>query len=128
MEEKKLIYGIKIKKKNVNELKLNGSMERRKIFQKRVGRLKKGMIVKVKMLIREIEGQKQIEKVNEVMKENYEGKDIVEVVKIEEREKIKSVDEEEIDGKEGMKILVFGKEDKGKVNMVEIIENIGKGD
>ncbi|MEN3397422.1 N-acetyl-gamma-glutamyl-phosphate reductase, partial [Brucella melitensis] len=81
----------------------------------------------VPLFLSELEGSPSLAKVHAVLTEHYAGQDIVEVVPREESAKLPRVDAEELAGKDGMKLFVFGTEDHGQVNLVALLDNLGKG-
>ncbi|EXU82073.1 N-acetyl-gamma-glutamyl-phosphate reductase [Brucella melitensis 548] len=121
------LYGLPLKHKHVPELQLHGRLDRRPIFSPSVGRFPQGMIVQVPLFLSELEGSPSLAKVHAVLTEHYAGQDIVEVVPLEESAKLPRVDAEELAGKDGMKLFVFGTEDHGQVNLVALLDNLGKG-
>lgn len=121
------LYGLPLKHKHVPELQSHGRLDRRPIFSPSVGRFPQGMIVQVPLFLSELEGSPSLAKVHAVLTEHYAGQDIVEVVPLEESAKLPRVDAEELAGKDGMKLFVFGTEDHGQVNLVALLDNLGKG-
>ncbi|AEK54117.1 MULTISPECIES: N-acetyl-gamma-glutamyl-phosphate reductase [Brucella] len=121
------LYGLPLKHKHVPELQLHGRLDHRPIFSPSVGRFPQGMIVQVPLFLSELEGSPSLAKVHAVLTEHYAGQDIVEVVPLEESAKLPRVDAEELAGKDGMKLFVFGTEDHGQVNLVALLDNLGKG-
>jgi N-acetyl-gamma-glutamyl-phosphate reductase len=57
----------------------------------------------------------------------YGGRGLVEVVSLEETAKLSRLDPQELAGTDRMKLFVLGTEDKGQVNLVASLDNLGKG-
>ncbi|KAB2658768.1 N-acetyl-gamma-glutamyl-phosphate reductase [Brucella tritici] len=121
------LYGLPLKHKHVPELQMHGHLDRRPIFSPSVGRFPQGMIVQVPLFLTELEGTPSLAKVHAALTDHYAGQDIVEVVPLEESTGLARVDAEELAGKDGMKLFVFGTEGDGEVNLVALLDNLGKG-
>ncbi|GGB12748.1 N-acetyl-gamma-glutamyl-phosphate reductase [Brucella endophytica] len=121
------LYGLPLRHKHVAELQLHGRLDRRPIFSPSVGRFPQGMIVQVPLYTSELEGQPSLERIHAVLAEHYAGQDIVEVVPLEVSAKLPRVDAEELAGSDRMKLFVFGTEGDGQVNLVALLDNLGKG-
>ncbi|HWT61668.1 MAG TPA: N-acetyl-gamma-glutamyl-phosphate reductase [Ochrobactrum sp.] len=121
------LYGLPLRHKHVAELQLHGRLDRRPLFSPSVGRFPQGMIVQVPLFVTELEGSPSLKDVHKVLTEHYAGQDIVEVVSLEESRQLPRVDAEELAGKDGMKLFVFGTEGDNQVNLVALLDNLGKG-
>src|SRR5690606_12461564 len=121
------LYGLPLRHKHVAELQLHGRLDRRPIFSPSVGRFPQGMIVQVPLFLTELDGTPSLAKIHGALTDHYAGQDIVEVVPFEESAKLSRVDAEELAGKDGMKLFVFGTEGDGEVNLVALLDNLGKG-
>ncbi|PWL18081.1 N-acetyl-gamma-glutamyl-phosphate reductase [Falsochrobactrum shanghaiense] len=121
------LYGLPLRHKHVAELQLHGRLDRRPIFSPSVGRFPQGMIVQVPLFLSELEGAPSLEKLHAALSEHYAGQTVVEVVPLDESGKLPRVDAEELAGKDGMKLFVFGTEGDGQVNLVALLDNLGKG-
>lgn len=121
------LYGLPLRHKHVAELQIHGRLDRRPIFSPSVGRFPQGMIVQVPLFLSELTGTPSLEKIHAVLAEHYAGQDIVEVVPLEASAKLPRVDAEELTGSDRMKLYVFGTEGDGQVNLVALLDNLGKG-
>ncbi|MEJ5079587.1 MULTISPECIES: N-acetyl-gamma-glutamyl-phosphate reductase [unclassified Ochrobactrum] len=121
------LYGLSLHHKHVPELQLHGRLDRRPIFAPSVGRFPQGMIVQVPLFVTELEGTPSLKDVHAALTAHYAGQDIVEVVSLEESSKLSRIDAEELAGKDGMKLFVFGTEGDNQVNLVALLDNLGKG-
>lgn len=121
------LYGLPLRHKHVAELQLHGQLDRRPIFSPSVGRFPQGMIVQVPLFLSELEGAPSLEKLHAALSDHYAGQTVVEVVALDESGKLPRVDAEELAGKDGMKLFVFGTEGDGQVNLVALLDNLGKG-
>lgn len=121
------LYGLPLHHKHVPELQLHGRLDRRPIFAPSVGRFPQGMIVQVPLFVTELEGTPSLKDVHAALTAHYADQDIVEVVSLEESSKLSRIDAEELAGKDGMKLFVFGTEGDNQVNLVALLDNLGKG-
>jgi N-acetyl-gamma-glutamyl-phosphate reductase len=121
------LYGLSLHHKHVPELQLHGRLDRRPIFSPSVGRFPQGMIVQVPLFVTELEGTPSLKDIHAALTAHYAGQDIVEVVSLDESSKLARVDAEELAGKDGMKLFVFGTEGDNQVNLVALLDNLGKG-
>ncbi|RCS21954.1 N-acetyl-gamma-glutamyl-phosphate reductase [Phyllobacterium salinisoli] len=121
------LYGLPLRHKHVAELEMHGRLDRRPIFSPSVGRFPQGMIVQVPLFLGGLDGPASLEKLHAVLTEHYAGQDIVEVVPLAESAKLPRVDAEELAGSDRMKLYVFGTEGDGQVNLVALLDNLGKG-
>ncbi len=58
---------------------------------------------------------------------HYAGQSIVEVVSLDVSTKMARVDAVELAGKDTMKLFVFGQPDGEHINLVALLDNLGKG-
>lgn len=121
------LYGLPLRHKHVAELQLHGRLDRRPLFSPSVGRFPQGMIVQVPLFVTELESSPSLNDIHKVLTEHYAGQNIVEVVSLEESSQLPRVDAEELAGKDGMKLFVFGTEGDNQVNLVALLDNLGKG-
>lgn len=121
------LYGLPLRHKHVAELKLHGKLDRRPLFSPSVGRFAQGMIVQVPLFLTELNGSPSLSTIHSALNEHYSGQDIVEVTSLEESKNLARVEAEELAGKDGMKLFVFGTEGDDQVNLVALLDNLGKG-
>ncbi|MFC0246453.1 N-acetyl-gamma-glutamyl-phosphate reductase [Falsochrobactrum ovis] len=121
------LYGLALRHKHLAELKLHGRLERRPLFSPSVGRFAQGMIVQVPLFFTELNGSPSLSTIHSTLTEHYSDQDIVEVVALEESKNLARVEAEELAGKDGMKLFVFGTEGDDQVNLVALLDNLGKG-
>lgn len=121
------LYGLPLRHKHVAELELHGRLDRRPLFSPSVGRFPQGMIVQVPLFVTELEGKPSLQDIHRALTEHYAGQDVVEVISLEQSSQLPRVDAEELAGKDGMKLFVFGTEGDNQVNLVALLDNLGKG-
>ncbi|MGH6761446.1 MAG: N-acetyl-gamma-glutamyl-phosphate reductase [Phyllobacterium sp.] len=121
------LYGLPLQHKHVNELKLHGLLDRRPLFSPSVGRFAQGMIVQVPLFLDELNGAVTLSDIHDALSAHYEGQNIVQVVSQAEIKGLSRLDPEELRDTDIMKLYVFGTEGQGQVNLVALLDNLGKG-
>ena len=121
------LYGLTLKHKHVPEMKVHGLLDRPPLFAPSVGRFPQGMIVQVPLFLDDLKGAQSVESLHKVLVEHYAGQSIVEVVPLETSAKLPRVDAVELAGKDTMKLFVFGTPGQPHVNLVALLDNLGKG-
>ena len=121
------LYGLPLKHKHVPEMKIHGLLDHAPIFSPSVGRFPQGMIVQVPLFVDDLADNATLETVHKVLVDHYAGQDIVEVVPLETSGKLPRVNAVELAGKDTMKLYVFGTPGGEQVNLVALLDNLGKG-
>lgn len=121
------LYGLPLRHKHVPELQLHGRLERRPIFSPSVGRFAQGMIVQVPLFLGDMTGSPSLQAIHAVLTNHYAGQDVVEVVALETSTTMSRIEAEELAGSDKMKLYVFGTEGDAEVNLVAVLDNLGKG-
>jgi N-acetyl-gamma-glutamyl-phosphate reductase len=85
------------------------------------------MIVQVPLFISDLSGGASAGDVHAALARHYAGQRVVEVVPLVESAQIARVEATEMTDTDGMKIYVFGNEAAGQVNLVAVLDNLGKG-
>ncbi|KAA3519438.1 N-acetyl-gamma-glutamyl-phosphate reductase [Agrobacterium vitis] len=121
------VYGLNLKHKHVPEMQAHGLLDRAPLFSPSVGRFPQGMIVQVPLFLEDLADGATVESIHAALSAHYAGQDIVKVVALEDSAKLGRVDAEELVGKDTMKLFVFGNSGNGHVNLVAVLDNLGKG-
>ncbi|RZS88873.1 N-acetyl-gamma-glutamyl-phosphate reductase [Phyllobacterium myrsinacearum] len=121
------LYGLPLKHKHVPELQTHGHLDRRPIFSPSVGRFAQGMIVQVPVFTADLNGNASLESIHAALTAHYEGQDIVQVVPLAQSASLARIDAEELRDTDIMKLFVLGTEGQGEVNLVALLDNLGKG-
>ncbi len=121
------VYGLNLKHKHVPEMKTHGLLDRAPLFSPSVGRFAQGMIVQVPLFLEDLKGGATLESVHAALVAHYAGQDIVKVVPLAESAALPRVDAEELAGQDTMKLFVFGTPGGAHVNLVAVLDNLGKG-
>ena len=121
------LYGLPLKHKHVPEMCVHGLLARSPIFSPSVGRFPQGMIVQVPLFLDQLNEGATLESIHAALTAHYAGQDIVTVVPLEESAKLARVDAVELAGKDTMKLFVFGTSGGEQVNLVALLDNLGKG-
>lgn len=121
------LYGLPLMHKHVAEMKQHGLLERRPIFAPSVGRFAQGMIVQVPLHLADLNGSVSLGDIHARLAAHYAGQDVVEVVPLATSAKLARLDPTELADSDRMKLYVFGTEGEGQVNLVALLDNLGKG-
>jgi N-acetyl-gamma-glutamyl-phosphate reductase len=121
------LYGLSLQHKHVPEMKIHGQLDRAPLFSPSVGRFTQGMIVQVPLFLEDLEAGATIEGVHKALVDHYAGQEIVTVVPLDESKTLPRIDAEELVGKDTMKLFVFGTPGGAHVNLVALLDNLGKG-
>ncbi len=121
------LYGLTLTHKHVPEIQQHGLLERAPIFSPSVGRFAQGMIVQVPLYLSDLNGSVTLADVHAALVAHYAGQDVVDVVPLETSAKLARIDPTELNDTNRMKLFVFGTEGKGQVNLVAVLDNLGKG-
>ena len=121
------LYGLPLMHKHVAEMKQHGLLERRPIFAPSVGRFAQGMIVQVPLHLTDLNGAASMSDIHATLEAHYEGQDIVEVVPLATSAKLDRLDPTDLADTDRMKLYVFGTDGQGQVNLVALLDNLGKG-
>lgn len=121
------LYGLTLKHKHVPEMKIHGLLDRAPLFSPSVGRFPQGMIVQVPLFLDDLKAGTTLESIHAALISHYAGQDIVRVTPLEESAALSRIDAEELAGQDTMKLFVFGSEGGAHVNLVALLDNLGKG-
>ena len=121
------LYGLTLKHKHVPEMTIHGLLDRAPLFSPSVGRFAQGMIVQLPLFLDDLKDGATIDSIHAALVAHYAGQDIVSVVPLAESSKLPRVDAEELVGQDTMKLYVFGTPGGAHVNLVAVLDNLGKG-
>jgi N-acetyl-gamma-glutamyl-phosphate reductase len=121
------LYGLPLKHKHVPEMTIHGQLDRAPLFAPSVGRFAQGMIVQVPLFVEDLADAMSLESIHAALVEHYAGQTVVTVVPLADSAKLARVDAEELVGQDTMKLYVFGTPGGAHVNLVAVLDNLGKG-
>lgn len=121
------LYGLTLKHKHVPEMRVHGLLDRPPLFSPSVGRFPQGMIVQVPLFLDDLKGTQSAETLHRTLVDHYAGQSVVDVVPLDVSAKLPRVDAVELAGKDTMKLFVFGTPGQPHVNLVALLDNLGKG-
>lgn len=121
------LYGLTLKHKHVPEMTIHGLLDRAPLFAPSVGRFAQGMIVQLPLFLDDLKDGTTIESIHAALVAHYAGQGIVSVVPLSESSTLPRVDAEELVGQDTMKLYVFGTPGGAHVNLVAVLDNLGKG-
>ncbi|MGL4488401.1 MAG: N-acetyl-gamma-glutamyl-phosphate reductase, partial [Rhizobiaceae bacterium] len=120
-------YALTLAHKHVPEIMKHGKVMRRPIFTPAVGRFAQGMLVNIPLFTDLLNHNASLSAVYEAVKTHYAGQHIVEVIAPTEGMAMPRIDAEELRDTDKMKLYVLGNEDKGQINLIASLDNLGKG-
>ena len=122
------LYGLGLEHKHVPEMQAHGVLEQRPLFTPSVGRFRQGMIVEVPLQLWALPGTPSVEAIREALASYYEGRYFVTLADATETEvRAGSLDPEELNDTNHLRLFVFGNEDRGQVLLAAQLDNLGKG-
>ncbi len=121
------LYGLSLKHKHVPEMTVHGRLERAPLFSPSVGKFPQGMIVQVPLFLSDLEKGATIEGLHAALSAHYAGQEIVTVMPLADSAKLPRVNAVELAGEDTMKLFVFGTPGGDHVNLVALLDNLGKG-
>ncbi|SCB60048.1 N-acetyl-gamma-glutamyl-phosphate reductase [Rhizobium aethiopicum] len=121
------LYGLPLVHKHVPEMTVHGLLDRAPIFSPSVGKFAQGMIVQVPLHLGDLSEGTTMESIHAALVAHYAGQDIVTVVPLAESKALPRVNAVELEGKDTMKLFVFGTPGGSQVNLVALLDNLGKG-
>ena len=117
------LYGLDLTHKHLPEMREHGLLARAPIFAPSVGRFAQGMIVQVPLHADGLSA----ETLHEALAAHYDRQDIVELVPMEEAANLTRIDPTELADTDRMKLYVFASKDGARINLVALLDNLGKG-
>lgn len=127
MKENNFLYGLTLKHKHLPEMQLYGRLDSAPVFAPSVGRFAQGMIVQVPLYLDLLNDKPSAEDVHAALAAHYAGQDIVRVIALDESRAMARVDAELLSDTDGMNLYVFGSEGGKQINLVAVLDNLGKG-
>lgn len=121
------LYGLTLNHKHVPEMQQHGLLDRAPIFAPSVGKFAQGMIVQVPLYLDMLDGAPTLATIHETLADHYAGQTIVDVVALADSSALQRVDPTALNDTNRMQLFVFGTEGSGQVNLVALLDNLGKG-
>ncbi len=120
-------YALTLAHKHVPEIVNRAQLTRWPIFTPSVGRFAQGMLVNVPLFLDLMNGAARPEDIHAALADHYQRATNVAVVKLAESAAAARLDPQEMAGADAMKLYVFANAEKGQVNLVASLDNLGKG-
>lgn len=121
------LYGLTLKHKHVPEITVHSQLSKAPVFTPSVGRFPQGMIVCVPIHLRLLTKNIDLAAIYEIFRMHYHNQDIVEIASREKVMALTRIDAEELAQTDRMKIYITGSDDAEIVNLVAVLDNLGKG-
>lgn len=120
-------YALALAHKHVPEIMAHGLLSRRPLFTPNVGNYLQGMTVQVPLHLDLLTGGPDVADIHAALADHYAGQDVVQVVPLDQSATLERVEPTELVGTNTMKLHVFGAQGGGQVNLVAVLDNLGKG-
>ncbi|MFL2770517.1 MAG: N-acetyl-gamma-glutamyl-phosphate reductase [Rhodospirillaceae bacterium] len=121
------IYGLGLKHKHVPEIEVHTGLGHRPLFMPSVGRYAQGMIVEVPLDLAKLQGAPTLSSLHDVLLAAYADERFVHVVPQSESRAITTLEPEQLNGTNDMRLYVFGSEENRQAVVVAVLDNLGKG-
>lgn len=121
------LYGLSLAHKHVPEMKLHGKLDRAPIFAPSVGKFAQGMLVQVPLHLDLLAEGTTLARLHEALADHYAGQNIVEVLPLGTATSAPRLDPTALNDTDRMQLNVCGTEGNGQVNLVAVLDNLGKG-
>jgi N-acetyl-gamma-glutamyl-phosphate reductase len=121
------LYGLPLTHKHVPEMQQHGLLDHAPLFSPSVGRFPQGMIVQIPLFRHLLKDGANLQFVHAALADHYAGQSVVEVVSLDVSASLPRIDVAELAGKDTMKLFVFGQKDGDQINIVALLDNLGKG-
>jgi len=131
-------YGLTLAHKHLPEMQVHAGLSHPPLFAPSVGRYAQGMIVEVPLQLWALPGKPSPEDLHVELAAAYAGEGFVEVAsgaECAELQKtragaagyVQALDPEALNGRNSMKLFVFGNAQKTQARLVALLDNLGKG-
>ena len=121
------LYGLAMAHKHVPEMKAYAGLEHRPVFSPAVGRYRKGMLVEVPLALDALPKAPHPSVLHACLADAYAGEAFVEVASLEEAVSVATLNPEDLNGTNRMRLYVFGSAREGQARLVAQFDNLGKG-
>ncbi|HYD43822.1 MAG TPA: N-acetyl-gamma-glutamyl-phosphate reductase [Phenylobacterium sp.] len=121
------IYALGLGHKHVPEMQVHSGLLTAPIHAPAVGRYRQGMIVEVPLHLEHLSGVSGLGDLHAGLAQAYQGEAFVEVASLEQSAALKTLQPEELNGTNLMRLFVFGNEGSGQARLVAQLDNLGKG-
>ncbi|NKB21111.1 MAG: N-acetyl-gamma-glutamyl-phosphate reductase [Alphaproteobacteria bacterium] len=121
-------YGLGLEHKHVPEILQYSGLANRPLFVPSVGKFRQGMIVQIPLQLWSLANKPSVDTVYEVLRDYYTDQTFVVVANSSDAEAhLGSLDPEDLNDTNYLKLFVFGNEAHGQVVLIAQLDNLGKG-
>ncbi len=121
------LYATTLKHKHIPEIQKHGLLERKPLFSPSVGHFARGMMVQFPIHLDTLPDAPDANSIYTVLADHYAGQQVVQVVSPEAAGQIERVFPTSLNDTDRMDLYVFSSEDGRLVNLVAVMDNLGKG-
>ena len=120
-------YSLGLNHKHVCEMQRHAGLDHPPLFAPAVGRFRQGMIVEIPLHLAALAGRPKLDDLREVLAEAYAEAPFVHVASKTESEAVATLNIEQCNGTNLMRLHVFGSPDLGQARLAAVFDNLGKG-
>jgi N-acetyl-gamma-glutamyl-phosphate reductase len=120
-------YGLSLEHKHVEEMRVHAGLKHRPLFAPSVGRFYRGMMVEIPLQLWALPGAPSVTSIHAALADSYRGEKLIEVASLTESSARRTLDAEELNNTNRLKIYVFGNETERQARVVAVLDNLGKG-
>jgi N-acetyl-gamma-glutamyl-phosphate reductase len=121
------LYGLQLQHKHLAEMNVYCGLAKPPVFIPSVANFPQGMITQVPLDLAQLPGTPTVADIHERLTDYYADSNVIEVVSLEEAQAVKRLAADMMAGSDGLKIYVFGDEEKQQVMLASVLDNLGKG-
>jgi N-acetyl-gamma-glutamyl-phosphate reductase len=121
------IYALQMEHKHVPEMQVHSGLHHRPLFAPSVGRFYRGMLVEVPLQLWALQGNPSVRAIHSVLADSYRNEPLIEVLGPEQAVARKTLDAEELNNTDRLRIYVFGSDARRQARLVAVLDNLGKG-
>lgn len=120
-------YALQIEHKHVPEMQVHSGLVHRPLFAPSVGRFYRGMLVEVPLQLWALPASPSVQSVYAIFADSYRNEPLIEVISPNEAAARKSLDPEELNNTDRLRLYVFGNDAGQQARVVAVLDNLGKG-
>ena len=121
------VYGLDLQHKHVPEIQHHGGLAQRPFFVPAYGAFRQGIVLTVPLHLRGLAAGTSTARVLEVLQAHYAGAAHVQVSPAADAAAMTGLDPQALNGRDDLRLSVFGNDRHGQVLLAAVFDNLGKG-
>ncbi|MEM6463603.1 MAG: N-acetyl-gamma-glutamyl-phosphate reductase [Pseudomonadota bacterium] len=127
IDSQHFVYGLSLNHKHVPEIQKYALLEREPLFSPSVSRFAQGMVVQVPLHLDMLNASPTFADIHAVLSDHYAGQQVVQVAPVDEADQLQRICAQALSGTNDMRLFVCGSPGGAHVNLVAVLDNLGKG-